>query len=225
MSDAEDTPPTARSGAWLASRALLGFALVAVSLLALVDLTAAPRIAEAEARDRLQTLQQVLPPGSYDNDLLNHTRSIELPAALSAPGPDTIWQARLQDEAVAVILPVRAPDGYSGAIDLLVGIAKSGKLLGVRVTQHRETPGLGDAIDIARSDWILQFDGRALGQPPLERWKVRKDGGDFDQLTGATITPRAIVKAVRAALRFHQEQAAELYSDFCIAQGDHEQHC
>ena len=121
-----------------------------------------------------------------------------------------MYRARLRGEAVAVVLAPVAPGGYSGSIHLLVGIAPDGTLLGVRVTEHRETPGLGDAIEARKSDWIRRFTGRSLGDPPFERWRVRKDGGDFDQFTGATVTPRAVVGAVANVLVYFDRHRAEL---------------
>jgi electron transport complex protein RnfG len=120
-----------------------------------------------------------------------------------------VYLAKRGGEPVAVILPVLAKEGYTGPIRLIVGIAPDGRILGVRVVEHKETPGLGDKIDIKKSDWILGFNGRSLGNPDQAGWQVKKDGGEFDALTGATITPRAVVKAVHAALMFfdtHQQQ-------------------
>src|SRR5690606_27069458 len=113
-------------------------------------------------------------------------------------------------------LTVTAPNGYGGAIRLLVGIREDGTVAGVRVIDHRETPGLGDGIEIEKSDWMTDFEGRSLGDPPVQRWRVKKDGGEFDQFTGATITPRAVVTAVRNALiyfRTHRQALFELPGD------------
>ena len=109
------------------------------------------------------------------------------------------------------MLETVAPDGYNGSIRLLVAINLDSTLAGVRVVQHRETPGLGDAIDAQRSDWILGFDGKSLTTPPRKDWKVKRDGGDFDQFTGATITPRAVVKAVKKALLYFQANGHGLF--------------
>src|SRR5690625_7737958 len=106
----------------------------------------------------------------------------------------------MNQEITGVIIPSVAPDGYSGAISMLVGVTRDGTLAGVRVLAHRETPGLGDKLELSRDDWCLSFDGRALGQPPAERWAAREDGGDFDQFTGATIPRRAVVRKVLRAL-------------------------
>ncbi|MHA5866058.1 electron transport complex subunit RsxG, partial [Pseudomonas aeruginosa] len=119
---------------------------------------------------------------------------------LDAPRP--AYVARLHGQASAVILQASAPDGYSGAIQLLVGVTAQGRLLGVRVVAHKETPGLGDRIELAKSPWVHGFDGKSLGDPADAGWAVKKDGGTFDQFAGATVTPRAVVRAVHKALRY-----------------------
>ena len=124
--------------------------------------------------------------------------------------PARAYPARIGGETRAVVLEVVAPDGYSGEIRLLVGIHADGRVAGVRVTAHKETPGLGDYIEATRGPWIRQFDGRSLDDPPTEQWRVKKDGGRFDYLAGATVTPRAVVKAVRRALEYFAAHRAEL---------------
>jgi electron transport complex protein RnfG len=124
----------------------------------------------------------------------------------------TVYRARREGKPIALVMAPVAPDGYSGAIKLLIGIGYDGTLTGVRVSAHHETPGLGDAIDEERSDWIFGFDGKSLDNPPLDRWRVKRDGGAFDQLTGATITPRAIVKAVKKSLLYYREHRADLFA-------------
>ncbi len=190
---------------------LAAFAVVGSALLAGAHWATRDRIAENERLSMIRQLQEILPAGSYDNRLLDDTRMLELPARISPAGIDTLYIARRQGHAVAAILPVTAPNGYNGAIDLLVGIRRDGRIAAVRVVRHRETPGLGDGIDASRGDWIHQFDGRSLGAP--ERWAVRKDGGPFDQLTGATITPRAVVKAVHATLQYFAEHHKDIFAD------------
>ena len=122
-----------------------------------------------------------------------------------------VYRAFRNGEPVAALLTPVAPNGYSGEIRLLVGIYADGRVAGVRVLGHKETPGLGDAIEIERSDWITSFAGRSLGNPPLEDWKVKRDGGVFDQFTGATITPRAVVQAVRKTLLYFERHRDELF--------------
>ncbi len=183
---------------------LLGaFALAGSLLLALTWQLTAERIAEQERQATLRQLAELLPQSLYDNDPLLET--LELPAGTipGLSGPVTGWVARKQGAISAWLLNITTAEGYNGNIRLLVGLKPDGQLLGVRVTAHTETPGLGDGIDLRRGDWILGFAGKALGQPPAERWAVKKDGGVFDQFTGATITPRAVVKAVRDLLQWY----------------------
>ena len=149
-------------------------------------------------------------------------RAIDVTAAdgevllcLNAPelghrSPQSAYLALKGGEPSALILPVTAPDGYSGAIHLLVGIFADGRLAGVRVLSHKETPGLGDKIELAKSDWVRSFEGKSLSDPGEDRWAVKKDRGDFDQFAGATITPRAVVKAVHGALRYFDTHRAQL---------------
>jgi len=136
--------------------------------------------------------------------------SVRDEALLGTDKPVTVYRARKVGEAVALVIAPIAPDGYSGSIKLLVGINVDGSLSGVRVVAHRATPGLGDAIDETRSDWIHVFNGKSLQAPVISRWAVKKDGGDFDQLTGATITPRAVVKATRNALLYYRDHQEAL---------------
>jgi electron transport complex protein RnfG len=123
----------------------------------------------------------------------------------------TAYRARQGGRPVAVILRFAAIDGYNGPIHLLAGIEADGRLAGVRVLSHRETPGLGDAIEAAKSDWVYSFAGKSLGSPPAAGWAVERDGGVFDQFTGATITPRAIVEAVQRALAYHGSHRDALF--------------
>lgn len=176
-------------------------ALLAAALLAGVHALTRGPIADAQRRSALEALGVVLPADRYDNDPLADTVTIAAPAWLGREAT-VLQRARLRGEPSALVLPVTAPDGYGGPIDLLVAVDADGRVLGVRVTAHRETPGLGDDIEARRSDWIGRFTGRALGDPPEDRWGVRRDGGDFDQFAGATVTPRAVVEAVQRALGF-----------------------
>lgn len=121
-----------------------------------------------------------------------------------------MYIARQDDRPVAAILEATAPDGYSGAIQLLVGVDFSGTVLGTRVTEHHETPGLGDKIELRLSDWITHFSGKTIAAGNDAHWAVKKDGGDFDQFTGATITPRAVVNAVKRAGLYAQTLPAKL---------------
>ena len=197
-------------GIWRSAGLLAVVAVLGTTLLSGVHQLTADRIAEQERRVLLDQLGQVLPPDRYDNDLLADRVTVRDADFFPAGQAVTVHRARRDGEPVAVILRHRAVDGYSGDIHLLTGIDASGRITGVRVTRHSETPGLGDGIEAARSDWIRSFDGRALGDPPDAGWRVRRDGGEFDQFTGATITPRAIVGAVHDALRYVAANRARL---------------
>ncbi len=187
------------------------FAVIGVGLVAGTFVATGERITDNERQALLKALHQLLPPERFDNDIAEDR--IQLPHAykLGSDGPVTAWRARKNGQPVAIIFKTVAPDGYNGAIHLLVGIYVDGRLAGVRVVKHNETPGLGDGIETRKSDWIRQFDGKSLGQPHAEQWKVKRDGGAFDQMTGATITPRAIVKAVKNALEYYDEHKQELF--------------
>lgn len=186
-------------------------ALLAAALLAGVHALTREPIAAAERRAALDALGIVLPARTYDNDPLADTVDVQAPAWLGR-GHARLQRARLRGEPAALVLPVTAPDGYGGPIDLLVAVDAGARVLGVRVTAHRETPGLGDDIDARRSDWITRFTGRALGDPPEDRWAVRRDGGDFDHFAGATVTPRAVVEAVQRALGFVRAHGEAVWS-------------
>jgi electron transport complex protein RnfG len=198
----------------LVAAALLGaFAMIGVGLVATTESSTRERIAANERAYLLRTLNQVVPSDRYDNDMFTDMIRVIDAELLGTPNPVAVYRAFAGDRPVAVILTPVAPDGYSGAIRLLVGIGADGSLAGVRVSGHRETPGLGDAIEAQRSDWILGFEGRRIGDPPLAQWSVRRDGGVFDQFTGATVTPRAVVKAVRNALVYFDAHRDALFAD------------
>jgi len=195
-------------------RSAASLALVAVmgtTLLAGVNRLTEERIAEQEKRAILDQLGQLISPDLYNNELQQDLFSFQ--DDLYFPRGQTVftYRARLDGKAVAVVLKIAAVNGYNGKINLLVGINENGTLCGVRVTFHKETPGLGDAIEVERGDWILGFFGRALGNPPPDEWAVKRDGGEFDQFTGATITPRAVVEAVRLALEYYADHKSFLF--------------
>ena len=185
-------------------------AIAAFGLVALVHEATRDDIATAAQARRLARFQEVLQGQTFDNDLLADVVPVRDAELLGTPDPLQAYRARRDGRAVAVVLEAVAPNGYSGPIRLLVGIAPDGRVLGVRVLEHRETPGLGDAIESSRSRWIDRFAGRSLRNPAPAGWRVRKDGGAFDQFTGATITPRAVVGAVANALRYFERHRHEL---------------
>ncbi len=202
-------------------RSAASLALVAVvgtALLAGVDRLTKARIAEQEKRAILDQLGQLISPELYNNELQHDLFSFQ--DDLYFPKGQTVvtYRARLDGKAVAVVLKMAAVNGYNGKINLLVGINENGTLCGVRVTSHKETPGLGDAIEVERNDWILGFYGRALDNPPPDGWAVKRDGGEFDQFTGATVTPRAVVEAVRLALEFFAKHKSFLFESPTMVQ-------
>lgn len=171
------------------------------------------RISENRQRVMLERLNRILPSNAYDNNLLKDTVRIEPDTLLGTDEEEKAFLATSKGKAIGVVLPAVAPNGYNGSIHMLVGIYSDGSLAGVRVTRHRETPGLGDAIEENRSDWILGFEGHSLQNPVSKRWKVKRDGGEFDQFTGATITPRAVVNAVHSALLYFDENRSYLLGE------------
>jgi len=197
----------------LVSAALLAaFAVTSTGLVVFTHTATAERIAAAERQVLVQKLHALVPPTRHDNDLLADRIEVRDPELLGTAAPVSVYRARVGGKPAALILTVVAPDGYSGEIQLLVAVNADGSVAGVRVTAHRETPGLGDRIEVERSDWITRFDGRSLTDPAGDGWAVKKDGGVFDQFTGATITPRAVVNAVRNALRFVERHHTELFA-------------
>lgn len=177
---------------------LITLALAGTQLLTREQIAAQRRAAEARAYN------EILPPARYDNVLLDDFRLVDDRELLGLQQPRKALVARLGGAAQAVIVPATAPDGYGGAIELIVGINADGTVAGVRVVAHKETPGLGDKIDARKSRWIDAFAGRSLADPAPAQWAVQKDGGVFDQFTGATITPRAVTAAVKRTLQFFE---------------------
>lgn len=197
---------------WRAAGVLVGFAVLGALLVAVTWDSTQERIAANERAFLLRTLGEVLPQGAYDNAVLEDAITVRDAELLGSDDPVTVYRARDGATPVAAVLTPTAPAGYSGPIRLLVGIRADGRLSGVRVVSHRETPGLGDKVEVERSDWILGFAGLSLRQPPPEDWAVQRDGGVFDQFTGATITPRAVVSAVRDALIYFRQHRDALFA-------------
>ncbi|HLF31380.1 MAG TPA: electron transport complex subunit RsxG [Xanthomonadales bacterium] len=198
--------------AWRSALALGLVALIGTALLAGIQQLTRKRIEAQERRAVLAQLGQLVAADRYDNalhdDRFTFTDNRWFPGGREV----TVYRARLHGEAVAAVLKLVAPGGYNGDIHMLVGINADGTLTGVRVTAHKETPGLGDALETARSHWILGFSGRSLSDPQPSGWAVRRDGGVFDQFTGATITPRAVVMAVRQALEYFSANKEMLFA-------------
>jgi electron transport complex protein RnfG len=191
---------------------LMLFAAAGAALVGLTHDSTVDIIAHNEQQALLQQLNTLVPSSKYDNDLLKDTLQIAPDKLLGTTSPSIAYRARKQNTPVAVVLAPIAPNGYGGAINLLVGIYADGTLAGVRVLSHHETPGLGDAIEADRSDWITKFTGRSLSNMTAKQWKVKRDGGDIDQFTGATISPRAVVSAVHNALLYFSKHHDTLFA-------------
>ncbi|MBK1727308.1 RnfABCDGE type electron transport complex subunit G [Halorhodospira neutriphila] len=176
---------------------LAGFVGAGLTLVGAVHEATEERIAAAERQVVLDRLEAVLPPG-YDNEPAE--AAYERPAPLGDGPPMRIYPAYGEGRYLGAAVEVTAPEGYAGPIRLLIGVRADGRVVAVRPVRHQETPGLGDAIEAGRSDWIRSFNGHRLGEPPRREWRVAADGGAFDAITGATITSRAVVDAVRAVL-------------------------
>lgn len=190
------------------SMLLLGIiGLGAVLLLASIHDLTRERIAEQADREARAALQEVLPDAAFDNNPVTDT--LELPGR-DGRAPVTVYRAFRQEALVGAVVAITSPDGYSGPIRLLVGIHPGGRVAAVRVVEHRETPGLGDGIEARRSDWIRQFSGTRPDDPPADRWRPDRRDGDFDTLTGATITSSAVIRAVRDALLIYHEHRARI---------------
>ena len=200
------------------------FALLTVGLVASTWLITRERIAEQIRLSEQNALFEVLPAHHFDNNLLDTSVILPEPTLLGAlPEGTRGWVAFKNEAPSAVILPTVAPDGYNGRIQLLVGITDEGVLTGVRVITHKETPGLGDKIETRVSDWINSFNDQSLRSTPESAWAVKKDGGSFDQFTGATITPRAIVSAVYRTLLYFSEYQQQIFASAAIQQQNAQQ--
>ncbi|QFY42480.1 electron transport complex subunit RsxG [Candidatus Methylospira mobilis] len=175
---------------------------IASLFLGLVDLSTYKSIETRQQEDVQATLSQVLPETLYDNKLLESVVSI--PGSGPAR-PVQVYVARKNGQFSGAAFRYTATGGYSGVIGLMIGVSAKNEILGVRVINHAETPGLGDKIELQKSSWILSFNGRTLENTTRSQWGVRKDGGDFDQFAGATITPRAVVRGVHSGLEFFEK--------------------
>ncbi len=192
---------------------MIAFAFVGTALLAYIfNITRAP-IEASEKEARLALFKQILPESAYNNDLLKEVVTIAPNDLLGNRQPAEANIAKLNHLAAGVILEATAHDGYSGDIKMLIAIRADGSVSGVRVLAHKETPGLGDYIDIARGNWIKLFNEESLSKTPAQQWHVKKDGGKFDYMVGATITPRAVVKAVSKTLQFFETNKQMLFAD------------
>jgi electron transport complex protein RnfG len=211
-------PAAARFLPIVVAALLLGaFGVLGAGLVAFTYEITDEQIAENERQALLRIIDQLVPPDEIDNQILGATVEVNAPARLGADST-TVYLGRRQGEPAAAVFSPVVARGYGGPIRLIVAVRADGTLGGVRVLAHKETPGLGDKIEAERSDWILGFDDRSLVDPVESRWTVKRDNGVFDQFTGATITPRAVVEAVRETLRYAGEHWGELFAGQQIAE-------
>jgi len=200
---------------------LLGlFAVVTTGVIAGTYLSTRGLVQDNIRAAEERALLEIIPRDHHDNSMLDDAVALGDDALLGLREPRNAYRAKQNGEVVAVILPATARDGYTGDIDLIIGVNRDGSVAGVRVLSHRETPGLGDQIDYKKSQWVDGFIGRSLLNPKAEKWTVKKDGGVFDQFTGATITPRAVTAAVKRSLEFYAQQQPMLLDEVKQEKGD-----
>lgn len=191
---------------------LAGFALVISAIVAMTHQGTKERIADQETKQLLRILDQVITLGSYDNELYKHCVDTNSQQFLGSSHDQRAFVALKGKVPVAIAIETIAPNGYNGNINLIVGLTANGTVSGVRTLAHQETPGLGDKIEIVKDNWITSFYGKTLESHKDKRWQVKKDGGQFDQFTGATITPRAVVQAVKNTIIYFERNKEQLFS-------------
>lgn len=190
---------------------LVFFSVLATAVLASTYFMTHDAIVKSEEAEKMKLINQIVPSALFDNDIIQDTLTIPASELLGTEDNTIAYRARLHGEPAAVVLESVAPDGYSGRIALILAVRANGELAGVRVVAHKETPGLGDYIELPKNPWIKGFDGKSRAVYKDADWKVKKDGGQFDYMAGATITPRAIVKAVNKALVYYGENRDKLF--------------
>lgn len=194
------------------------FVIAFTALLSGAYLWTRPAIEASALAEKMKLLNEVLPASDYDNVLLTDTLTLPPTAELGLKEPSTLYRARKNGQPAALIFEAVAPDGYAGRIRLLIAIRADGSVAGVRVTQHKETPGLGDYVEPKKdknktSPWITQFNGLSLASTPAKDWRVRKDGGRIDYHAGATVTPRAVTRAVHQAVLWADIRREQLFAE------------
>jgi len=209
--------PTAVTMAARTAAILFVFVIIFTGVLSGAYLWTRPALEASAAEEKMKLIDEVLPRSAYDNELLKDTVTLPASPLLGTDEATTAYRARKGTQPVALVLEAVAPDGYSGKIRLIIAVNLDGSIAGVRVTQHRETPGLGDYIEPKKDrnkerPWITQFNGHAYAGATDREWKVKKDGGQFDSVAGATVTPRAVIKAVRKATKYVAENHDALYA-------------
>jgi len=200
------------------SRVLALFAIVCTAIVGRVNETTKDRIETQKQQHLLKTLHSIIAPERLNNDIYQDCLTIT-DAELGTLAPQTVYLARYNEQPVAAAITTIAPDGYNGNIELIVALNIDNTISGVRILNHQETPGLGDKIEERKSPWIFTFNDKKIPQEKDDQWKVAKDGGMFDQFTGATITPRAVVKAVKKVARYFSKHQQELFSQTANCRG------
>ena len=185
------------------------FAIACTLAVSVVSELTKDRIKAQHQQQLLKTLHSIIEPSRYDNDIANDCIMMSAPE-LGSNKVKTAYIARKAGEIVAVAITSTAPQGYNGNIDFIMAINNDGSVSGVRVLKHQETPGLGDKIEIRKSDWITDFTGKRILSEDDSRWAVSKDNGMFDQFTGATITPRAVVSGVKSTLNYFNQHRGSI---------------
>ncbi len=191
---------------------LVFFAAIGTAVLSSTFFLTHDEIVKSEEAEKLKLITQIVPPALFDNDIIQDTLTIATDPLLANNGDTVAYRARLKGVPSAVVIQANAPDGYSGTINLILAVRANGELAGVRVISHKETPGLGDYIELPKSPWIKGFDGKSREAYTDADWKVKKDGGKFDYVAGATVTPRAVVKAVNKALQYFAANREKLFA-------------
>ena len=197
---------------------LFVFVIIFTGLLSGAYLWTKPAIEASAAEEKMKLVDEVLPRSEYDNALLEDTVSLPATAELGLSDTTLLYRARKSGQPVALIFEAIAPDGYAGKIRLIIALRANGEVAGVRVTQHKETPGLGDYIELKKDKnkarpWITQFTGMSLAQVTDKEWKVKKDGGRLDYYAGATVTPRAVSKAVFKGVKWADANRDRLFAE------------
>lgn len=198
------------------------FALLCTGLVAVVNQQTFDEIKLQQQKELMGILHQLIPDDLHDNELTAQCTLLQNKEALGTEDALPAYIATAAGKPVAIALEAIAPDGYNGNIKLIVGINTQGEVLGVRTLSHQETPGLGDKIELRKSDWVTKFVGKVLTSEDDKQWQVQKDGGDFDQFTGATITPRAYVKAVKRAVWYFTQHQTEIFSQPLNCEAKHD---
>jgi electron transport complex protein RnfG len=206
------TDPSRNTSIWPAGIILGVLAAICTTLVALTYKVTAPRILANEQAYLERSLQPVLGGIEYKEQLRRSVLELPVPHGLPGNEPATIYRIYADEQPAAALFIVSARDGFTGPIKLLIGVRIDGSVTSVRVLKHRETPGLGDLIETSKSDWLLQFDSTSLVDPDRESWFIRRDGGAFDQLTGASITPRAVIKAIKETLLYFETHSESIFS-------------